>query len=498
MSPRPHLPPFAVAALLGVALALTLPPLPTGLLAPFVLAGLLWYAAHAETPKAVAGRVWWAVFAMMTVHLWWLTAFLGNIFGFPPAGALAFLLYALEGGFFALMAYLVARLVRSPQGRIWALAGGWGIVEYLRFLGPLAFPWPTLGYALLPTPLIQVADLGGVLLGSVLILGLAAALASQSKRSVLTFAAVWLAALGYGLTRTPGQGPEQPMRVMRVNFSAFGRASGELSVAEQVARQFAASQGSLGVTVWSETAMASLKGLPRTVPQTTDQPQPYLAFPSAGISGILLPPSSEDELDRNAVIAIDASGNVTSSNLKARLVPFGEFFPLYGQLPFLYRPIEQAIGFELPAYRAASELRPLTLNGVQYGTYVCYDSVFPWVARDLVAKGAQILVNPSNDGWYQGWGVAQHFWMGRVRAIEQRRWLVRSVNLGVAGAVDDLGRPVDIVDSGAELQTLDVRPKLLSGLTVYTRLGDSLSVTLFVALLLWGLLYPRYRPSASS
>ena len=473
MPRRPHLPPPAVSALLGVALALTMPPLKTGLLAPFVLAALLWYAAQAKAPKQVAGRVWWAVFALTTLHLWWLTAFLGNIFSFPPAGVLAFALYALEGGFFALMAYVVARLVHSPRGRVWALAGGWGVVEYLRFLGPLAFPWPTLGYALLPTPLIQVADLGGVLLASVLILGLAAALASRSKKGVLTVSLVWLAALGYGLTRTPGEGPEQPMRVLRVAFDPFGRASGQISPQQQFAEQVRQSQQrSPGrVLVWSETALSATGKVPAQVP----------TFPGPGITGLGIErvPAAPN---LNTVAAITAGGQVVSTNVKAKLVPFGEYFPLYAQFPALYRPIEQAIGFPLNVYEAARQVQPLTLNGVQYGTYVCYDSVFPWVARQLVRQGAGLLVNPSNDGWYQGWGVQQHFWMGRVRAIETRRWLVRSVNLGVAGAVDDLGRPVQTIDRGDVVQSLDVRPKRLGGQTLYVRLGDVPALALLLAL----------------
>ncbi|WP_414656909.1 apolipoprotein N-acyltransferase [Deinococcus sp. VB343] len=473
---RPHLPPAAVSALLGVALALTLPPLPTGLLAPLVLAALLWHAAQAPTPRQVAGRVWWAVFAMTTIHLWWLTAFLGNIFQFPPAGALASLLYALEGGFFALMAYVVARLIASPQGRIWALAGGWGLVEFLRFLGPLAFPWPTLGYALLPTPLIQVADLGGVLLGSVLILGMAAALASRSRNSILALCLVWLAALGYGLTRTAGEGPVQPMRVLRTAFDSFGRASGQISPQQQFAEQVRQSEQrpAKSVLVWSETALSALGDIPASIGN----------FPGPGLSGLRVGGRNGPNL--NLAVAVNQTGQVVGTSTKAKLVPFGEYFPLYTQFPFLYRPIEQAIGFSLGEYTASAPRQPLTLDGVQYGAYICYDSVFPWVARELTRQGAQVLVNPSNDGWYQGWGVAQHFWMGRVRAIETRRWLVRSVNLGVAGAVDDLGRPVQIVSRGAELQALDVTPKLLNGQTLYTRLGDWPALLLLGLMAAWG------------
>jgi apolipoprotein N-acyltransferase len=472
---------IGISYLLGLALALTLPPLKLGLLTPIALAGILWHAAQAPTPKQVAGRIWWSVFAMTTIHLWWLTTFLSNIFHFPPAGTLAFALYALEGGFFALMAYIVTRFVYSPRKRIWALAGGWGVVEYLRFLGPLAFPWPTLGYSLLPTPLIQVADLGGVLLASVLVVGMAAALATQAQRMrrrrieeglvVLTLA--WLAALGYGLTRIPGEGPEQSMRVIRTTFDSFGRASGQLTYEQQLTLLVPPSlnRPTDNVVIWSETSLNS-PTLPIRFPN----------FPGSGLSGL-----RTTQPDQNSVISLDYNGNITGQNIKAKLVPFGEEFPFYGILQPVYNLFEKALGIEFGSLEAAKSVHPLSLNNVLYGTYVCYDSVFPWVARRLVQQGAQLLVNPSNDGWYQGWGVAQHFWMGRVRAIEQRRWLVRSVNLGVAGAVNDLGYPVQTIYRGTNLQILDVRPKLLSKKTVYTHVGDWPSLILFGGMMFFGL-----------
>jgi apolipoprotein N-acyltransferase len=476
----PRVSPALLAALCGVLLALTLPPLPTGVLAPLPLAALLWLVASAPTARAGAARMLAGVTALSAVHLWWLVPFLVRIFELPPLGALAGLLYVLEGGFFAVMAYLAYRVTPTPAGRVWALAGGWVLLEWLRTLGPLAFPWPTLGSVLLSTPLIQVADLGGVLLCSLLITGAAAAVvqAAQGRRvPLLVMAVVWLAALGYGLTRTPGEGPTQPMLVMRSDFDAFGRAAGSLGPEQQFApllQATAAARQPGEVVVWSETATSAFP----------DQPQ-IPAFPGPGITG-LGTRASGDEPARNSVVSVDAAGMILSRSEKARLVPFGEYFPLYsGPLRPVYSAIENALGFRLPAIPPAQSIRPLSLQGILYGTYVCYDSVFSWVARDLVRQGAQLLVNPSNDGWYSGWGVAQHFWMGRIRAIETRRWLVRSVNDGVAGAVDDLGRPVETVSAGEGLQTLHVRPRLLSGQTLFVQFGHV--PALLIAMLLVGL-----------
>lgn len=481
----PTLPPALTSLLLGALLALTLPPLPTGVLSAGVLAALLWHAANARSREGVAGRMFWAGSAMNAVHLWWLTSFLGKLFGTPLMGGLAFVLYALEGLFLAALGYVVARLVRTPLARVWLLAGGWVLLEWLRFLGPLAFPWPTLGYALLPTPMIQVADLGGVLLGSVLVSFTAAALVSfwQGRSTPLWLAvACWLGALSYGITRTPGGGTPQPMRVLRTNFDSFGRATHQLSPAEQYAQTRAASlpRPAGSVVVWSETAVTSWPN-----------PTRIEGFPGPGISGLGIL-SSATEAKRNAVVAVNDQGQITSMNDKAKLVPFGEFFPFYGSLLHpVYALIERSIGFTLDSIPAPQHLQTLRLNGVLYGAYICYDSVFPWVARSLTAQGAEILVNPSNDGWYSGWGVQQHFMMGRVRAIETRRWLVRSVNEGVAGAVNDLGQPVNTIQTGETLRSLDVTPNRLTGKTWFVRLGNLPALLLALLLCGWGLRQDR-------
>lgn len=491
------LPPPIFALMLGALLGLCGLPLPWSFLSFIPLAGVLAFAASARSREGVAGRLFWAGAGYFAVHLWWLTDFLGRIFQFPPAGVLAFALFALEGLFLVAMAYPLARLVTSSQARVWALAGGWVVLEWTRFLGPLAFPWPSLGYGLLPSPAIQIADLGGVLLGSVLVAFSAAALAGLGLRAleppsqrrpewgsggpVVLAAACWAAALAYGLTRTAGEGPIQPMRVLRTSFDSFGRAVGTLSAEEQVQAQREASAGRQPdeVLVWSETALTAPVS-DRILPQ----------FPGPGISGLGTPLGFRPQ--RNSVVSVDAGGRIISRQEKAKLVPFGEFFIFYdGPLRPAYALIENALNFTLPSFEPAGSVRPLQLNGVQYGAYICYDSVFPWVARSLTRQGAQVLVNPSNDGWYSGWGVQQHFMMGRVRAIENRRWLVRSVNRGVAGAVNDLGQPVAVIASGETTQALGVQPKLLTGRTLFNRVGDWPALLLALGMIGYGVVVDR-------
>ncbi|MFC4636776.1 apolipoprotein N-acyltransferase [Deinococcus hohokamensis] len=466
-----RLPAPLIAALLGVSLALCSLPQDWSFAAPLPLAALLLFAAQPLAARAVAARMWWAGSAYSAVHLWWLTAFLGKLFGFPPAGALALALYAIEGAFLAAAAVLGARLVRGAVARVWVLAGLWVGLEWLRFLGPLAFPWPTLGYNLLPTPMIQVADLGGVLLGSVIVAATAAALVSfwlDRRAPLLVMSAVWVAALAYGITRTPAQGAEGRALLQRNTIDTFARASRQLDSDEQFATYLNLSRGRQPgeVVIWSESAIQREDLLRQA--------------PAGGLYGAMgfLPGERA-----NRVVAWDGQ-QVTSNTDKARPVPFGEYYPLRRAAAPFWNVIERTINISLESVPAATSLRPLTLEGVTYGAYVCYDSVFPWVARQLSNKGAQVLVNASNDGWYDGWGVQQHFLMGRVRAIENRRWVLRSVNEGVAAVIDDLGRPRQVLDRGEGV--IHARYRLLGGQTLYQRLGDLPALLLAALMVLYG------------
>lgn len=474
--------------LCGLLIALALPPLSLFPLALAGLAGLFWLVATQKSKRQSFLMMWWGMTTAMALHLWWLTVFVGNILGVPVLGILATLLYALEGSFYGLMALVVVWLFRHVAARLWGLALGWVVLEWLRTLGPLAFPWPTLGYSLIDTPVIQIADIGGVLLCSLLMVVTVVAMLHnvmiRYKSTVPQWLVLglWVFAILYGNTRSNAEGPIQPMLTLRTTFDAFDKASQQLSSQQQLEIQRQVSTAGAPqqeqqdqkdqLLIWSESALSAYQ-----------QPQPlsttFTDFPTAGITGLGIGIPSQ-----NTVVSIDQDGTLVSMNRKARLVPFGEYFIFYdGILGPIYRLIERQIGFQLPTMLPAQDIAPLQLRGHLYGAYVCYDSVFPWVARKLVAKGAEVLINPSNDGWYAGWGVQQHFTMGRVRAIETRRWLVRSVNLGIAGAVDDLGKPIKLLESGDQTQALQVTPKLLSGQTVFVRFGDSVVFALLSLLL---------------
>ncbi|MFC4453400.1 apolipoprotein N-acyltransferase [Deinococcus sonorensis] len=461
-----------LSLLLGAALALCGLPQPWSALTPLPLAAVLYWIAGGPRPRQVAGRAFWTMSAYFAVQLWWLARFAADLSGLGTGGELLMIpLYLIEGGFWAVMAALCVWRLRDRLARVLALAGGWVVLEWLRTLGPLAFPWSGMGYTLLPSPLVQTADLWGALGLSVLVSATAAAVVAMLYRRwrlPLGMALIWLLGLGYGLSRMPAAGPQQRALLVRTNFDSFGKASGSVGPEEQMQRllQLSSARQPGELTIWSETAVSDPSLLPLT--------------PAPGIYGVR-------DRNQNTVQTWNGLSQGPVIYQKLKPVPFGEYYLFAGteQRPGPLRPIYLQI-FRLLNLGFANELSggvtsPLEIEGGRYGAYVCYDSIFSWVTRQLARNGAEVLVNVSNDGWYRGWGVVQHFQMGRVRAIETRRWMLRSVNAGIVAVVDDLGHTRQQLSAGEGV--LHARYPLLEGQTVYVRLGDA--PALILALLLF-------------
>jgi apolipoprotein N-acyltransferase len=108
----------------------------------------------------------------------------------------------------------------------------------------------------------------------------------------------------------------------------------------------------------------------------------------------------------------------------------------------------------------------------RFGTFICYEAVFPNIVRRFTAGGAELLINISNDGWFgRSAAPAQHLMMARVRAVENRRWLLRDTNNGFTVSVDPYGRIVAQLATDIRGQ-LDAPYDFRGDLTPYARFGD--------------------------
>jgi apolipoprotein N-acyltransferase len=138
----------------------------------------------------------------------------------------------------------------------------------------------------------------------------------------------------------------------------------------------------------------------------------------------------------NSALVVDANGARVGRYDKIHLVPFGEYVP-FQNLLFFARKLTGRVSKFTPG----EEHKVFTLNGHRYGIFICYESVFAAEVREFAKNGAEVLVNISDDGWYGDTSAPwQHMNMERMRAIENRRWILRDTNNGVTAVIDPEGQ----------------------------------------------------------
>ena len=478
-----QVPPALQALIAGSVLALTSVPFPWSFLAPLPLALLYSLIARSNKPGQAFRLGWLGGAAFFVIHLFWLPVSFTALFG-PVIILPMLLLPPLLATFWGLTT-LAAKL--TGRYTLLALPFAWVVMEYLRTLGVFGFTWGTLGYAFLPTPLIQLADLGGVALVSLLVTGAAASLAALRERRwqpLLVMTAIVAVGTGYGLTRPAPSAPEREVLLVQGSVNPLDKAEGrtldELTLYTDLTKR-ALAQDPADLVVWPEGASP----LPVTDSQVTT------ALASLKTPAIIGAPyyTSDFSVYRNS--AYGFAGTLTSAYAKVKLVPFGETFPLRQSLRFAYDPILTAIGLSgLLSTLPGTSYDLLTLGSIRAGTYICYESTFSGVARAMVRGGANVLVNISNDAWFgRTVGAEQHFQMGRVRAIETRRYLARAGNDGITAVVDPLGRVTARFPRG-DRAAFRAQIGLNEVLTPYVRLGEwvpLVSAVMVAALLLLAL-----------
>jgi apolipoprotein N-acyltransferase len=151
------------------------------------------------------------------------------------------------------------------------------------------------------------------------------------------------------------------------------------------------------------------------------------------------------------------------------LMPFGEYTPLASWLPFL-RDINATAG-QFTAGEAPKVLTfPLSSGAeARVAPLICYEDIIPSLAHEAVRNGAEVLINQTNDAWF-GDTVApyQHHLIASFRAIENRRYLLRSTNTGLTAVVDPVGRTLASLVPYSE-GVLPMEVTLLSYRSIFSR-----------------------------
>ncbi len=480
-------------------------------------------------PLLLAVRLWprWAALAGLLFgvsaycgQLNWIVIVLGRYGGLPPwlswpALLLLSFYMALYSMSFCLLLSWIRRGVearRSPHAlalALWTPPVVWTGLDALRGVLFTGFPWMDLGYGLFRTPfLLLPADLGGhhlltfalVLCNAALALTLHALCAHVPRRKALmplATAALFLALLtGYSLMRLMADKAE----IAEASHIHVGFVQGNISQdlkwteafkQETLTRYLRLSaglveDGDVDLVVWPETALPFY-------PQDDPLTWRVVAFAAKGPQLLLGAPLYQVEENRegqivrhfNGALLLGRDGQVLGSYHKQHLVPFGEYIPLK-ELLFFLEPLVVNIGNFAPGLQSG----PLAPEGnaLRPGLLICYESVFPAIAQKSTAQGANLLVNLTNDAWY-GYSSApvQSLAMTVLRAVENRRALVRAANTGISGFVDPLGRIRGETPLFTELAATERLP-LIRSRTLFSRGGHAFGF--FCALLILPLLTP--------
>ena len=169
----------------------------------------------------------------------------------------------------------------------------------------------------------------------------------------------------------------------------------------------------------------------------------------------------------NAAFMLDTHGSTAAVYRKIQLVPFGEYVP-FQRVLFFVGPLVEAVS----AFSRGTRVTMLPVEGHMISTAICYEVTYPWLAREAVRQGSEMLTTITNDAWYGESSAAfQHFEMAAMRAIEQGRYLARAANTGISGIIDPYGR-VLVRTRLFETEAVVAEARFVQARTLYSRIGD--------------------------
>jgi apolipoprotein N-acyltransferase len=317
------------------------------------------------------------------------------------------------------------------------------------------FPWSSLGYSQYKfLRIIQFADITGVYGVSFLVVAVNGAIAdifiTMKKRKAMPLFHLWPTYVGacilcvvfasvliYGNGRLSEDRPGLGIEVSVVQGNIRQDLKWDKSYQTEVINIYKslsnrANKEQPSLIVWPESAVPFYYGLDQELTNELVRFQRTLGtrllFGTVTVKG-------EKRLANSAVM-LEPDGSESYSYDKIHLVPFGEYVPL-GKLLFFVNKVAEGIGDYVPGKKY---IRAKTPFG-EFGTLICYEVIFPGLVRKFFKDGGDFLVTITNDAWFgRTPGPYQHFSFASLRAVENRKPVVRAANTGISGYVDSNGR----------------------------------------------------------
>jgi apolipoprotein N-acyltransferase len=460
---------WLLAALSGLLLFLIHPGFSLTLLAPVALAPLLVAMEEFDQAKQRFLAGWLCGFVQWFGLCYWISATLDSYGGLTgPAAWAVYVLFALAKGLNTAVYALVGGWVAGRQYSVLLLALLWVGMERLH--APLGFTWLQLGNAGTEMGLpMRLAPLVGVWGLSFCFALMSAVLATvwmtRDRRQM-----IWLAPLTL-LWVLPALPPmergKQEAVLLQPNLQAE-----ESSPERTAALHNRMINLSAAAALTTEPVPPRMILWPEAPAELYYESDPLLrdkVNQLARVTGIPLlfngVALQKDGTARNAVWFVNGAGDRKGRYDQIHLVPFGEYIP--PGFGFIEQITMEAGTFTPGEFRQA-----FPLWGRMAGVFICYESAFANHVAAVTRLGSNVLVNPANDGYFgTTWARQQHLQLVRMRAAENRRWVLRPTNNGESAVVDSAGRVMDQLTPYRE-EARRVRFNWETEATLYTRHGD--------------------------
>ena len=505
--------PVLLAGVSGVLLALAFPKVDWNILAWVAFIPLLWLT-QGQTLRRAFGLGWLAGMGFYLCTLYWVVDTIGLYSNIPHIIAVGplLLMCAILSAYTGVFAVGLSVCHQSgPHSSGWSLLVFgpmlWVALEWVRSFFFIGFPWVSLGYSQYNfLNLIQFVEYTGVYgLSALVILGNIVLFLAFSRpgrgRLLLVLLLIITGLWGWGNWRRSQLAAQPATHTLNVGIAQGNIAQDkkwdpdyqEVTLAryEQLTRQI--TQQTVDLVIWPEAAVpfffqsdVTYRGRLLDLAQDTGTP---ILFGS--------PAFRADKTDLtlfNRAYLLSPDTTILGHYDKMILTPFGEYIPFQDSVLFFLDKFVEGIGdfapgttptvFSLPLKRQhalhADDEAGADDSFETFGVLICYEGVFPDLARRFVHNGARLLINVTNDAWFGETSAPyQHLAMEAMRAVENRVPLVRSANTGISAIVNIDGQ---IQAQTALLETTFIADQLTwpHVTSFYTQHGDWF-VTLCVA-----------------
>lgn len=458
----------------GAALTLAFAPFgiwPLAILCP----AWLFFAWQGASPRRAAAIGFWFQAGTFLAGTYWLYHSVHTIAGAPVWAALLLMLslVAIMAAYMALLGYVQARWLPAGGALRWlvGLPASWVLLEWLRGWFLSGFPWLSLGYAQIDSPLAGLAPLLGVYgisLACVLSAGALPTLVLGTRPvrmlGLAVLATVWLTAWPLW-HRDWTQDAGQPVSVAVVQAAVPQDHKWSPEWRDRTLslyRDLASPHFGTPLIVWPEAA------LPDVAHQLRDYLSALWSDARAAHSDLLmglLHYDPQQDAYYNGVLALSDTAQWYN---KRHLVPFAEFFPV----PGFIRSWMRLMNLPYSDFAAGNARQPLLqAAGQKIGTTICYEDGFGAEQLGVLAE-ATLLVNVTNDAWFgDSSAPPQHLEISRMRALEAGRDMVRAANDGISALIAADGAIIATLPRfKAAVLTGQVQPR--TGLTLYARAGN--------------------------